>query len=416
MIPSAASSRDPLVRRVAALFAPIDWEALDARPSGRRGPVPHPISAYLQALAIKVLDELPSIARLRRSLVEHPALVLALGFRPVLDPTQPLGFDVERTVPGERWLRHQQQTIDPALLRRVLTETARVLQRQAPELGQTVAIDTTHIYAHVRENNPKEAIARRFARDRRPRGDRDCRLGVKAGANQGRGGKTYLFGYGCGMAAAPIPGGEAVLAVHTQPFNQQDITYFRPLAAQVVAALGSAPVNLTADAAFDAWYVYETAPADGVAAIAPNRRGPVPPRSPEGHPLCAKGLAMTPTSTGRHEDGYAIQRYGCPLRGTGELCDHARFARGGCTKRINSEPGGIRRATIDRTDPAYLTVYRQRTAIERIYSQAKALGLERPIVRTLAAVSRIAILTAIAINLRLIYRRFPPKSLAPITL
>lgn len=413
MIPALAvpAIPDPVVQRWSALFAPIDWTAIDApaRTGVAPGPVPHPPSAYLKALLIKIHEQLPSIPRLRRYLVEHPALVLALGFQPRVDRGG--AVDIERTVPGARWLRHQQQTLPPALLEQALAQTVRTVRRQTPELGQTVAIDVTHIYAYVRENNPNEAIAHRFATTRRPRGDRDCALGVKVRGNQGRGAKTYLFGYGCGMAAAPFPGGEAVLAVHTQPFNRQDITYFRPLHAQASAVLGAPPVNLTADAAFDAWFVYEAALAGGgVAAIAPNRRAAAPPRSADGHPLCAKALAMTATTQGRHEDGYRIQRYGCPLRGTGAICDHAQFARGGCTKRINIEAGGRLRATIDRTDPAYGAAYRQRTSVERLYNQAKALKLERPIVRTLAAVTRLALLTAITINLGLIARRAPIAS------
>jgi hypothetical protein len=198
-------------------------------------------------------------------------------------------------------------------------------------------------------------------------------------------------------------GGEAVLALHVQPFNRQDITYFAPLYAHLTTTLGHLPVHLTADAAFDAWQVYEAVSATGgIAAIAPNRRGPVPGRSPEGHPLCAQDLPMRPTRQGRHEDGYRVQHYGCPLRGS--RCDHAQFARGGCRKRVNLEPGGQLRATIDRADPVYRAVYRQRTSVERLFSQAKALGLERPIVRTQAAIERLAALIAITINLRLIAR------------
>jgi hypothetical protein len=410
MIPASPStdSADPVVARWQAFFAPIDWTTVDRRRWRGPGPTPHPPSAYCKALLIKVHERLGSIPRLRRYLVEHPALVLALGFRPVPDPTQPGGVDIARTVPGERWLRHQQQHLATTLLTDLLGATVTALRHVHPDLGTTVAIDTTHIYAYVRENNPKESIPHRFASTRVPRGDRDCALGVKARANQtgaGRSGKTYLFGYGCGLAAAPVPGGEAVLATHVQPFNRQDITYFAPLYDHVTTLLGHPPRHLTADAAFDAWRVYEAViPTGGIAAIAPNRRGPVPARSPEGDPLCERALPMRPTSQGRHEDGYRIQRYGCPLHGSGARCDHPRFARGGCAKRINIEPGGRLRATIDRTDPAYQTIYRQRTAVERLFSQAKALGLEHPNVRTQAAVARFAILIAITINLRLFAR------------
>ena len=43
-----------------------------------------------------------------------------------------------------------------------------------------------------------------------------------------------------------------VLAEYTQPFNQNDITYFRPLYLRTVVTLNQIPTYLTADAAFDA--------------------------------------------------------------------------------------------------------------------------------------------------------------------
>jgi hypothetical protein len=44
---------------------------------------------------------------LRTFLVEHPLLVLELGFHPVPDATAFYGFDVQGTVPTARWLREK---------------------------------------------------------------------------------------------------------------------------------------------------------------------------------------------------------------------------------------------------------------------------------------------------------------------
>lgn len=403
--PICSDDPDPVVARWQTFFAPIDWTVLDQVRWRPPGPVPHPPSAYCKALLIKLQEGLPSIPRLRAYLLEHPALIRALGFHPRPSGSRHVTAAAP-ALPGERWLRHQQQCLGMALLEQLLTQTVRVVQPHAPALGTTVALDTTHLYAYVRENNPNNAPAHPFARGHQPRGDHDCALGAKVRGNQsGRARKTWLFGYGCGFAVSPISGAALVVAAYTQPVNRQDITYAAPLLAQCCTTLGRGPEQLTADAAFDAWSLYEAVP--GLVAIAPNRRGPAPPRSPDGHPLCAAGHVMRPTCQGRHEDGYQVQHYGCPLRGTDASCTDPRFARGGCRKRCNIEPGGVRRATLDRTEPAYQALYRQRTCVERCFSQAKALGLERPNVRTRAAVERLVALTAILLNLRTIARHFP---------
>jgi hypothetical protein len=48
---------------------------------------------------------------------------------------------------------------------------------------------------------------------------------------------------------------------------------------------------------------------------------------------------------------------------------------------VNWERGGLARVTLDRDGPLYKAVYTQRTCCERINSQAKELGIERPKVR-----------------------------------
>jgi hypothetical protein len=428
---AAGEASDPVVARYRAFFALLDWSQVPERETERPwpGPVPHPRAAYIKALLVKVCEGKAYVTELRRFLVEHPALVREVGFRPVVDATQPWGFDVERTVPSERWLRHQQQHLEEAALEGLLRGTVRALQDEIPGLGITVAFDVKHIYAWVQENNPKAYVSDRFNAARQPRGDWGCRLGVKRRTNQeapaGRATghrdrhrdrhrdshKEYLWGYGTGLASATDPTyGDVVLAEFTQPFHENDITYYHPLYRQTVVNLGFPPTNVTLDAAFDAWHVYQTcADTGGIAAIPLNRRGQPPPdRDAQGLPRCARGLSMVPFAQFTHEDGYRAQRCGCPLllpRPTGHFCPHERFATGrGCVKTINLEPGGQMRARLDRRSAAFQALYRQRTSAERINSQATALGIERPKVRTRPAVHHLNTLTYIVINARALQR------------
>ncbi len=158
-------AHDPVVCRYRAFFALLDWDQVPERDPSRpwSGPAPHPTAAYIKALLVKLCEGKPYITEVRAFLVEHPLLVLELGFRPVLDPTQPDGFASERTVPCDRYLRHWQQTLDPAILHALLGATVHALQAEIPGLGTTVAVDVKHIYAWVQENNPKETVKRQCA-------------------------------------------------------------------------------------------------------------------------------------------------------------------------------------------------------------------------------------------------------------
>jgi Transposase DDE domain len=410
---------DRLVQRYRAFFSYLDWRVIPERAATRPwpGPLPHPMHASVKALLIKLCEHKAYVTHLRLFLVEHPLLVLEIGFRPVLDAAQPYGFDVERTVPCDRWLRHWQQHLDNALLQALLRPTVRALQAEIPGLGQTAAYDVKHIYAWVQENNRKAYVPARYDPERQPTGDPDCRLGVKTSSNQVRADgttketKEYVWGYGSGVAAATDPRyGDIVLTEYTQPFNAVDSTYYHPLYARTVATLGSAPTNVTADAAFDAWHIYQTcAIHGGVAAIPLNTRGhPPPQRRSDGTPLCPKGLAMSPSYLFAHTDGYRAQEFRCPLlhpQPTLQTCDHDQFAKGpGCVKHINVEAGGLMRTLLDRDSAAYKDLYRQRTAAERINAQATAWGIERPKVRNGASVRNLNTLTYIVINVQALQR------------
>jgi len=432
---TALLDHDPVVQEYRTFFSLLDWSVVDhwqAQQSVRGRPA-HPISAYLKAFLIRQCEGMLYTSQLRRFLLKHPLLVIELGFHLTLDPNATYGFDVEQTLPCRYWFTHQLHHFDPDLLSALFQSTVAALHQEFPGLGETVAFDVKHIYAWVKENNLRVYVTDRYDKDQVLVGDRDCTLGVKRGSNQkssdeekassdqepstqeqeksGKETKEYLWGYGSGVAAAIVPGfGDVVLAEYTQPFNENDVTYFRPLYERAVLALDRFPTNITADTAFDAWYVYDAAARhSGVAAVPLNEHGHSDTRRDvDAVPICRKGLRMVPTFQFNHTQGYRAQRFCCPLlvpQVTGEACDHPQFLKGvGCRKDPNWEAGGRMRVTLDRESTLYKDLYRQRTTCERINSQAQALGIERPKVRNRQSVAHLNTLIYIIINVRALRR------------
>ncbi len=410
---SALLEYDAVVQDYRGFFALLDWQLVEQwqQQHSARGRPGHPLSAYLKAFRIR--EGFLSTTQLRRFLVKHPLLVIDLGFQLVLDKDAPYGFDVEQTVPGDSWLRHQLRQFDQGLLQALLHATVAALQEEIPGLGEVVAFDVKHISAWVRENNQREHIKDRFCKERQPKGDPDCRVGVKRSTNQAPPGgskkevKEYLWGYGSGVAAATDPVYDDVLpSRYTLPCNEADVTYYRPLYQRTVVATKQLPTHVTADAAFDYWYVYDTmAYRGGIAAIPLNNHGHEEvPRDPDGTPRCSAGLRMHPTHQFEHTNGFLAQRFRCPLlfpTRTGQTCEHAQFATGkGCVKDPNWEEGGLMRALLDRDGPLYHAISTQRTCAERINSQVQALGIERPKVRNGHSVENLNTLIYLFINAR----------------
>ncbi len=412
---------DPVVLDYRSFFSLLDWTVVEqwqAQRSVYCGSHGHPISVYIKAFLIRIREGMVYTTQLRRFLLKHPLLVIELGFHLELDGSALYGFDCERTLPCEYWLREKLRCFDPALLQALLHATVRDLKEEIPGLGEVVAFDVKHIYAWVKENNERAYVKERYDKTHILAGDPDCKLGVKRSTNQeqpdgsSKEKKELIWGYGSGVAAATTPDyGDVVLAEYTQPFNEGDVTYFEPLYQQTVVALEAFPTHVTADAAFDAWYVYQKAALHGgIGAVPKNQHGhPVFVREPDGVPLCPKGLRMHPTYQYAHPYGYRAQLYRCPLyfpeMQEGASCEHKQFQEAkGCVKHINSELGGLMRVTLNRESPLYKAIYTQRTSCERINSQAKELGIERPKVRNIHSVRNLNTLTYVIINVRALDR------------
>jgi hypothetical protein len=428
--------------RYLQLLEPLDWGRFPERDLETDWGTPAvPYASFVAACLVKLDQQLVYMSHLRDYLVEHPALMWVLGFPLVPSPHYAWGFDADASLPTARHFTRMLRTTPNAVSQYLLDETVRLLQAElsteVDDFGQAISLDTKHIIAWVRENNPKDYVQDRFDKTRQPSGDPDCRLGCKRRRNQRASSKAppptprdnpvppkvsigeFYWGYASGVVATKVSGwGEFVLAELTQPFDQPDVSYFHPLMADAERRLGFRPRYGAFDAAFDAWYIYEhfhraDQPLEaGFAAVPLSKRGGKRRQfDAQGLPLCEAGLVMPlkltyfcRTAFIEHERG----RYACPLvfpEPTGESCpiQHEKWPQG-CITTLATSVGARIRHQLDRDSAIYKEVYKQRTATERINSQAVALGIERPKLRNGQAITNQNTLIYVLINLRALQR------------
>ena len=411
----------------------LAWDRLRPAPSREWfGKQPVPTLAYIGAFLVKVDQKLPSIGHLRRFLVQHPALIWALGF-PLYGVTDTChGFDPAASLPSRQHFSRILREIDNAQLHALLAAQVSQLQSLLPgDFGQTISLDTKHILAWVKENNPRQYIKEgRFDKTKQPIGDPDCKVGCKKKHNRRMKTPTkegqaatglstvkigeYYWGYASGAVVTKLPGwGEFVLAEMTDTFDKGDTRHFFPLMQQAERHLGFRPRYAALDAGFDAFYVYAYFHSDihdGFAAVPLNQpNGKIRQFDEHGFPLCAAGLPMPIRKTYNDRTKAIIPHrraiHACPLlypQPTTAACPiaHKQWAKSGCSVNLPISLGARLRCQLDRESKRYKQVYAQRTAVERIFSQAKALGIEHPRLRNRQAIANQNTLIYLLINLR----------------
>ena len=311
----------------------------------------------------------------------------------------------------------------------------------AVSTGDCISLDTKHILAWVKENNPKAYVQERFQQTQTTAGDPDCNLGCKRKHNRKsplnllRPRKILFLPrqlLSVNTTGAMVRGslllrfqsGESLFWQNTLKLSTSQMSRISfPSCYKPSKNLGFRPRFGTFDAAFDAFYVYEYfhRPDDpeAFAAVPFSEKGGYKTRkfNPQGLPICAAGLAMPLlfTYTDRtvtiveHERG----KYVCPFFSKGvknkfikQNCPihHKNARKGGCTATMPTSIGARFRYSLDRQSQAYKEIYKQRSATERINSQAVNLGIERPILRNGKAIANINTLIYTLINLRLMQR------------
>ena len=368
--------------RYLVLLGPLDWEHFPERDPHRAwpGPKPHPRAAYVGALLVKINQNLRYMSDLRDYLLERPALVWVLGFDLVPSDEYSWGFDVDASLPTSRHFGRVLREFPNDALQFLLTATVHLLQQELPaklNFGKKISLDTKHILAWVKENNPKDYIKEsdRLDKNRQPTGDLDCKLGCKKKANRPpasaksettpanatpsknpvsptnfSSSDEYYWGYASGVVANKVPGwGEFVLAEMTQTFDKGDPSYFLPLMKDTEERLGFKPPFGALDAAYDTFYVHEYFDtAGGFAAVPFAARGHFFFEfNEQGLPLCKAGLPMPLKSTYisrttevKHQKG----RYACPLlfpEANGKSCPiaHKNWKKGGCVTTMATSKG-----------------------------------------------------------------------------
>jgi hypothetical protein len=437
----------PSAMRILDLLGPMPWDQFPERDLHRSwGQTTIPHIAFSAACIIKLNENLLSMGDLHRYLIEHPAFIWLLGFPLIPSIKHSCGFDPVASLPTQRHLTQMLRDISNDSLQFILDQSVALLLAEFSALGLAVgdciSLDTKHIIAWVKENNPKDYVADRFNKHKQPAGDPDCKLGCKrkhnrkviappstTPANNSVAANTiavgqYYWGYGSGITVVKVPEwGEFVLAEKTQTFDKSDVSYFFPLMRLSEQRLGFRPRFGTFDAAFDAFYVYEYfhRPDDpgAFAAVPFSEKGGYKSRkfSSEGLPICAAGLVMPLQFTYldrtltlvEHERG----KYVCPFFSKSvknkfikQSCPvhHKRARDGGCTASMPLSVGARLRYSLDRQSQTYKEIYNQRTATERINSQAVNLGIEHPHFRNGCAITNLNTLTYALINLRLLQR------------
>ena len=143
---------DPLIQDYRAFFSLFDWSVVDRWQAGRSaccGSHGHPITAYLKAFLLRIKAGLIYAKQLRDFLLNHPLLVIELGFHLQLDPSADYGFDVEATLPTRYWLGEKLRQLDRGLLSDLLAATVTALKEAIAGLGEVVAFDVKHIYGRA---------------------------------------------------------------------------------------------------------------------------------------------------------------------------------------------------------------------------------------------------------------------------
>ena len=149
------------------------------------------------------------------------------------------------------------RNIDNALLKEIMQSQALALYELGVLDASFIGLDSTPIAANTVQNNPKSFQPNKFTKERQPKADPDCRLGVHTASNQ-HSEKNYEFywGYKSHVLVDCISG--LPLFEMTTPANVADSTIALDVLSKTNVFLPLRECTFIGDKAYDVRSIYNT--------------------------------------------------------------------------------------------------------------------------------------------------------------
>ena len=348
----------------------------------------HPISrnSLLKALIYRGLRKLATLSDLVFELDNNPSMAQSVGLNPLAKVPS-----VERF---SSFIRDTNNTD----LQAIRTQLVDNLIRTGVLSGSVVAIDACPIAAQVKENNLKTAVANRFDKERRPKGDPEARLGVmihfpKPFQKEVR----YYWGYR-NHILCDVPT-ELPLWEITKPANISEIKLAQSIIKNAHQRFMLPIITVIGDAEYDAEeilkFIIKGLQAEAVIPRNPRNEQPKGYQIKGNHIICEGGLAMYRKGKMRPKrTGILYCQYTCPIyydkviRHQYIVCPiyHPKFLKGkGCNVLIRLEPSV--RKEVDYGTRRFKKLQNTRTSVEWVFSRLLSIAMQNPTVKGLKAIS-----------------------------
>jgi len=387
---------DKPLKKYELFFSVLDLSLLEKSTSAGRKPVSR--AAILRALIFKNLRSIASLSDLSAELYERPGLASILGFKPG-----------DRPVPVERFSTYLKST-DNALLQKVRTSLVKKLIEQKVVKGKYLSVDSCPIKANVRENNLKTSVRNRFIKDKPPKNDPDCRIGVFPKFISGKTKVEFYWGYRNHIINDTES--EMPLCEVTLPANVRGTSVVIPQLEFVKDKLLVSPDAVMADSEYDSAtiieYIVKSLGARPRISKNPRRGAPSTTKlTSSGVPICIAGFEML--SRGIWWDkakNRKRHKFVCPIKGSKKFAKdhpycpwfHPLFVNGtGCYRYLRVDVDETIRSNIDYGSESFKRDFNRRSSSERVFSRLLSILMQKPSVIGLASTANLCTISHITV-------------------